>query len=136
MDAGRYAMRVRISPSWTAGRTCSETAPIVPTRVRAPSPSLLRLFAVVRRLVSRWLQSNAPPPWPAPSTPDSETQEGRARNYNSRHASLSLSAGRERGHSMAEPVTSLDLGDCKRGAERHKGLWASNLLPGAVSGPS
>lgn len=37
---------------------------------------------------------------------------------------------------MAEPVTSLDLGDCKRGAEKHKGFWARNLLPGAVFGPS
>lgn len=37
---------------------------------------------------------------------------------------------------MAEPVTSLDLSDCKRGAEKHNGLWARNLLPGAVFGPS
>lgn len=72
MDAGRHAMRVRISTSWTAGRTCSEPAPIVLIRVRAPSPSLLGLFAV-RRLVSRWLQGNAPPPRLALGTPNSDS---------------------------------------------------------------
>lgn len=69
---GAHAMRVRISPSWTAGRTCSKPAPIVPTRVRAPSPSLPGLFAV-GRLASRWLQGKPPPP--TASTPNPLTQE-------------------------------------------------------------
>lgn len=46
---GEHTMWVKISLSSTAGRTCSEpAAPIVPTRVRAPSPSLLGLFAAKR----------------------------------------------------------------------------------------
>lgn len=129
---GAHAMRVRISPSWTAGRTCSEPTPIVPTRVKAPSsPSLLGLFAV-RRLVSRWLQGKTASP--TASTPNPQLRkayEGRERNYRSRHAPLRLSPGRERGHSMAEPVTSLGLGDSKGGAERHKGLWGQETAPGS-----
>lgn len=130
------AMRVRISPSRTAGKTCSEPAPIVPTQVRAPSPLLLGLFAV-RRLVSRWLQGKTSSP--TASTPNPQlrkAQEGRGRNYRSRHAPLRLSPGRERGHSMAEPVTSLGLGDSNGGAQRHKGPWARRRLQGAISGPS
>lgn len=117
-------MRVRISPSWTAGRTCSEPAPIVPTQVRAPSPSLPR--AICSQGISKPLApgQTASPQASTPNPQLRKAQEGRERNYRSRHAPLLLSPGRERGHSMAESVTSLGLGDCKGGAERHKGLWA------------
>lgn len=84
---GELAIRVRISPSRTAGRTCSEPAPIVLIRVKAPSPSLLGLFAV-RRLESLAPGQSTSPTASTPNPQLRKAQEGRERNYRSRHAPL------------------------------------------------